>query len=484
MGENLAPPAAPALGGRLAVFVASAGVLSVALPLLLVAEIDRDPRSTAWTATLALVVWAGFRLSYRIASGRPELFDFVFWVFCYIFMGVAPSVQILTGGVSTTTPGVDPSLDIWIAGTVWTGVVCYEIGRWITRRRRTAWASVRVDAATGLDVVPRRAVLLTGVGVVAAAYFVSKIGLGTLFMSRYSAADIRGAAMPDLAVRSIVSAAASYPLLIAACVFILVGTRSALGSRSWRYAPLLAIVLVVLLTVTNPISSARYDFGTVGFALVVAAGAMSTVRRARWSMVGVLLALLFVFPIADAFRADAVNVQRTGFFAEYAGNPDYDAFWQIGNAVAYVRDDLVQPMMQALGVVFFWVPRSIWPGKPLDTGVMLAQYRGYSFENLSAPLWAEALVNGGFVVVVIGFVALGMILALLDEKISVALVGRGQFWSVVGAVFPFYMVILLRGSLLQATGTLVVALACTLFVREWKREKRQRDRLDAPVVER
>jgi len=162
---------------------------------------------------------------------------------------------------------------------------------------------------------------------------------------------------------------------------------------------------------------------------------------------------------------------RNGFFGEYEGNPDYDAFWQVANAFSYGLDGLIEPGRQALGSVLFWVPRGVWPDKPVDTGILLAQYRGYSFQNLSAPLWAEFLVNGGISVLIVGFLLLGYSLRVMDSRLLPAFNAAG-YWAIVGAIFPVYMTILLRGSLLQATGVVAVALACLLFVRQSGRPPR------------
>lgn len=451
-----------------AAVIVGATILAVLVPAALVVQVPDTGRSSAWVLTLALTAYSGARLAHRIIDGRPLLFDFIFWLFVYLFMGIAPTVQIRSGEISTTTPGMDPALDGRTALLVWCGVLCYEIGRNLWRMslsRRPTIEHSSLPAAPALDVIPGRAVILTLVGVVAATYYVSRVGVGTLFINRYDSFTLRTQAIPDLATRSVISAMATYPLLIASGVYILVWRAKALGAASGRYLPLLLVTVPPLLILVNPISGARYEVGTIGFAMIVFLGSMATRARARWSMVGVLVAFVFIFPIADAFRSKTVNVTRNGFFGEYLANPDYDAFWQIGNAASLVADGMVAPFRQALGVAFFWVPRGVWPTKPQDTGILLADYRGYSFGNLSAPLWAEFLVNGGVALLVVGFILTGWLIWTLDRRASVGMLAGGQFWVLIGGVFPFYMVILLRGSLLQATGTLVVAASCAAFVR-------------------
>jgi hypothetical protein len=452
-------------GARAALLVLSIGVLSIALPLFLLSETPDQGRSSAWVITFVIMIWGGARLSWTWVSGVPRLFDFFFWLFCYIFMGLAPTAQIRADALSTTTPGVDSSLDMPTAGAVALGIGCYELAHLV-------WLVVEHLRRASVQPRPPRPVspLATGVlalaGLAVSAYFVSRIGPGAALGSREAASAAREALWPDPAMRAIMYAAAIYPLVIAT------GALTQLGrtvDRGWIRAAALGgslVGAVVLILVVNPISSARYTFGTVAFALVVFAGAMKTRLRARLTMLGTMVAFLFLFPIADAFRREEVRVSRTSFFGEYLNNPDYDSFWQVANALSYWIDGLVEPARQFLGSILFWLPRAIWPDKPTDTGILLADYRDYAVDNLSAPMWAEALVNGGLIAVILVFLALGVALRAMDTRIIPAFAGGGV-WAVVGSVLPVFMTILMRGSLLQATGATALMIAGSLFVAQW-----------------
>jgi len=445
-------------------------VLAAVVPLSLVAQVPDVGRGPAWILTLGLSVWAGVRLTLIIVVGRPMLFDFFFWMFVYVFMGIAPTVQIRSGLISRTTQGIDASLELPTAALVCLGVLCYEIGRVV------AYGHERTQGTTGLRTpggVRRGAItgvrtwstlVLVGGGFVLSLYFISTVGVGSLFGSRDQAFAARSAAWTDPAVRSIMYAVAIYPLLVGVGALAQL-RRTAARPLTTAYSGLIVAGVAVLLTVVNPVSSARYSLGTVLFALVVYAGSLLTPARVRVTLTSALVGLIFLFPLADAFRRPEVNLVRNGFFEEYQGNPDYDAFWQVANAFSYDLDRLVEPGRQALGSLLFWVPRSVWPDKPVDTGILLAQYRGYNFQNLSAPLWAEFLVNGGILALVVGFILVGYFLRDMDSRLLPAFQASG-YWVIVGAIFPVYMTILLRGSLLQATGAVAVALACLLLVRK------------------
>lgn len=440
---------------RWVLVVASVAVLSIAVPAALLVYVPSAPRSDAWIVTLVITVWAGLRVSLIWVSGVPRLFDYFLWVFTYIFMGIAPTAQILSGLTSTTTPGVDPGMDLPTAFIVALGLGCYEVGRfaWILREgHRAPRAPVR-----GVPVHPWRTVAVVVAGMLIGMYFVSRVGFAGSLGSREGAQAARTAAWPDPAVRAIFYAGAVYPLLVATGALAqLARTQASRVNRLWALGGAIAVG-VVLLLIVNPVASARYTFGTVAFALAVFLGAVATSFRARITMLAGIVGFLAVFPIADAFRREDSVVTRAGFFEEYLSNPDYDAFWQIANALSYVIDGLVVPLRQALGSALFFVPRAIWPDKPTDTGILLAEYRGYSFDNLSAPMWAEALVNGGVIAVVIVFLALGVALRVMDTRMVPAL-ATGGVWAVAGAILPVYMTILLRGSLLQATGALVITI--------------------------
>ncbi len=466
------------------VFFLAFAILGVTVPGLLLAQVPDVGRSAAGDLALLLAVWCGLRLSMLIAVGQARFFAFFVWLFTYIFMGIAPAVQIRSDQPSTTTPDVPPASDLTTMWIVLLGVACFEIGTlvaWLSRRSgeiaaATPGTAVRVDrsAAPGvrsLGIRPAVTVALAVVGLGVTVYYVLRVGRGALFASREAATAARITAWPDSAIRAIVLALAVYPLLIGLGGLVqLLGRTPSLLLRI-VYLGLIGAGFVALLVAVNPISSARYTLGTVVFALLVYLGTTRSVSWIRLTMTGLIVGLFFIFPLADAFRIGVANFDRAGFFGEYGGNPDYDSFWQVANANAFWQADVNAPGWQALGLLTFWMPRSLWPGKPLDTGIVLGNFQGYSFTNLSAPLWAEALVNGGILFLVVVFLVLGYAVRRLDGRAIEANAARRTgaptgIWFIVGAVFPAYLVILMRGSLLQAFGVIVVIIVCLLLIRQ------------------
>jgi hypothetical protein len=259
-------------------------LLSVALPVLLVTSIPDTGRSNAWMITLGVMVWAGFHLALLCARGTAALFSFFFWLFVYIFMGLAPTSQLRADLPSTTTPGIDPSQDSRIALIVVLGLVMFEIGTLVARSSQARRPLVHRPPDAGVEPVSRtRSVILLVVGAALSIYFIRTLGIGTLFSNRANAATTRQAAWPDSAIRGIVYATAIYPTLIAA------GAMSQLrGSvaQPWRRIGWFGLLFtaVLLAVVVSPLATARYNFGTVLFALTVFFGSVATAQRVRITM--------------------------------------------------------------------------------------------------------------------------------------------------------------------------------------------------------
>src|SRR6478609_6819296 len=121
-------------GARQLWFLAVAFVMSLLMPILLLAQVPDGGRSSAWTVTLAICTWSGFRLAWIISLGKPYLFEFMFWLFVYIFFGLAASVQIRSGDIASTTSDMTPDLDWPTALFLLGSLLAFEIGRLFVRR--------------------------------------------------------------------------------------------------------------------------------------------------------------------------------------------------------------------------------------------------------------------------------------------------------------------------------------------------------------
>ena len=449
------------IDGLVSFFVAVG--LVVVFPWLVIGGLPDGGRNGTWVLCLAIAAWSGLRLALIVGSGAPRLFTLSFWLYCYLFMGVAPAAQIRADEMASTTPRLDPALDLPTFAVVVLGIVAFEIGSLLRGRGASSTAvAPHPDAsvAAASSSVTRGLWLLAAVTPVV-ALFVLRIGPATLFSSREEFALVANERF-DETVLPVVRAIAWVPALVVLHRIISRRRDHPEIGLSGPERLGIAVAVAALVFANNPLTSSRYAFGSMALSLAVLGGGLATDRRARRTMLAVIIGFVVLFPIADAFRLEETGGFGISLRDEYAGNPDYDSFGQISNALTVVADNGFSFLTQAFGVLLFFVPRSLWTDKPFDTGVYLARERGYDFENLSAPLWSELFVIGGHATVALGFLALGYVIAAADRRLIDGVRGRRQY-SVAAAFMPFYLIILLRGSLLQAMA-LMVALGAAVWL--------------------
>jgi hypothetical protein len=222
----------------------------------------------------------------------------------------------------------------------------------------------------------------------------------------------------------------------------------------WKKCLLLG-VLAVNLFINNPISSPRYWFGTIVLSLIFLMARWRSKISFSFLMTGIIILLLFIFPFADMFRysinIDKSVLQESGSISEpLIKKGDYDTFQQLINTTAYVEDNGIAFGNQMLGTLLFWVPRNVWSGKPVPSGVMVAAYKGYEYTNLSMPLWGEAYIDGGILGVILIFVIYGIIVSVIENIYINNYANVPNFLNVFVPVYAAYQLFMLRGTLMSA----------------------------------
>lgn len=423
-----------------------------------------DASSSAWPWAWLLTVLVGLRYSWLVAVAPSRLYEVVVWLFTYVFLGLAALAQMRSGRYPGTTPDIDPSLNGRTMAVVFVGSAAFALGLALSAPPRTTTSRPAPRMSN------HRLLLFTALVLLFSAYYASRIGVGTLFSTRAERTALEGATFSNDTLLAVVKAAATLPIVVAFSGLLrLRQQRRADGRAGPSVLP--ALVLAVMVVVVSPLSSPRYLFGTAALAVLVALGATATPTRTRWFVLLLAAGLVLVFPYADATRRPGEATVVSGP-AQTLSSSDFDAFDQINNGVAYVEAKGTTAGRQALGAVLFWVPRSVWEDKPQDTGILLADFRDYSVTNLSAPLWAELFINGSWVLLGAGMLGLGLLVRRLDRHD-----GRGADpyeRGVLADVLPFYLIIMLRGSLLQSMAGFAVLAVSARFVTERRARSEQR----------
>ena len=445
--------------------------------------LDRDPR---YSIILPLVVcgYAGTRLGMILGVGRPHWLSVTYWVFAYVWIGVAGFAQQVTGRWPSQFR-FDSDTLLWSNLWILCGFVCWDIGTSIglctkVVAARQSWALREIQ--------PRRVWLLAVAVIASVPVLVPKLGgVVALLTSREAVQAVvapNGIATEGKAGLALVQAGLTGSALVA--LLGIVAVLRADGVR-WRAMTLgagvtFAAIIGVNVIVNNPISNPRFWAGTAAIAVLLLTRSVHSPSGVRVVTTSMILIGSIAFPYLAYFRYSDKFVKVNGFLSTLQTKGDYDASALLPATIEYVDKVDYTYGGQALGTLLFFVPRALWPEKPIDTGRLIAQTLDLPYENISGPLWTEAYINFGLVGIAVTCMAAGYLTSRLDQRFEQH---RSGLILVLVPLLAGYELILLRGSLLQAMGRLVVLLALLLLIT--KRPSRSRrpsgqDDLDSPSV--
>jgi len=459
--------------------------LVAAATIPLAVQIDPLASGVLAEATVLLSFWG---LTTSVVHGA-RINQLVFWAFTLSWLGVAPLYQLYVGEVAWGDYTVLKLTDAVQASQVLVlvSLVAFLVGS------RAAPGVTEHRSRLDTSKMGKAAFLV----IVAAGFLLPMAasasgGLANLFASRQERAA--SFAVENFDVASGGGAALGFVKLLPAalatvgCYFAVLVVREEIRSRrglNWRMARLALVVagLTALAIYSNPIANSRFISFAAILASVIAAWQPRTSRSGFILAMVSLVGVLFVYPIAFALRKTrGLSTLETFTLKDWAG-PDFDGFQQWVNTVLFVEENGYSWGSTILSAMFFFVPRSIWPGKEIPASITIAESRSYEFTDLSLPVSAEFYLNFGFVGLVIGMFVLGRIWARLDVAwlrspdslagVLAPLVATQQFGLVRGPL----------GSLAPVFGTvLILSAAVVLYSRrasEHERAGRQQIQGDA-----
>lgn len=338
----------------------------------------------------------------------------------------------------------------------------------------------------GRDILfPNHALLvtLTWMSMVSAAVYLAHVGLGAAFSTRveFGAAggNILQVGLFVTLPRNITFITLSY------CYIIYLRSRKA--GLGLYYT---ALNLIPFLATNFPFVLARfYLFGIILFFLVQTIDMHKAKARSLLTLIfvfGALFAMPYVESLTRQLKATTgANVQSA--YNSYIESLDFDGLQSIQNAVIFTDLHGYTNGRQLLSAAFFFVPRSIWPGKGEVTGEITSRAAGYTFNNISQPLPSELFVDFGWIGLAVASALLGVGIARFDLWIDRAWRNGPRAKLIAGVVVAF-SIIVMRGSLLGIISAVVtfaagIALIIRLgLVRPESLRIRRRRRVDDVVT--
>lgn len=103
--------------------------------------------------------------------------------------------------------------------------------------------------------------------------------------------------------------------------------------------------------------------------------------------------LLVAMPLLNQFRHYEGGELVIGLDFSQFEELHFDAFSMF---MRVVKDNIITYGGQFMGAIFFFVPRSVWPDKPVGSGCYVADISDLSFSNISMPFLGEGFINWGY----------------------------------------------------------------------------------------
>jgi hypothetical protein len=448
-------------------------VLTVVLPLVLAGLDPTDLGELPTLLALGITWYSAVRLTQIYVQGSPRIVELGFFVFVYLWMGLAPLAQV---GVNRFPLAQSFPVSTQTAALVTTiiGLTGYELGRGIVRSRL---GRLRLpDRLERAQVSGPRTWILAGVGLVATAVItMTSGGLAVRFSSRFEAerslfgdlsAGLRVDQAPDKALALIKGAFLSLPVFFALLLLLYLRRCARERGAIDRFATgPLATLLILLLAVANivannPIANSRLRVGVVAFAVLAVMVPPDTPYRFRAAVLGVLFIFLLLFPYADLFRYRTVLIEDEPLSEQLIDSPDYGMFNQDMNTIVFVNEEGFQKGRQVLGSAASLVPRRFWSGKPIATGDLVSRSEVI---NASSTLWSEAYVDFGRLGVFVVFTGWGVLSRVLSDAYVRRRRGVPELAGVVVPVFAGFQIFIVRGALQPTMADLWPLLFMTVF---------------------
>lgn len=409
-----------------------------------------------------IVMASSLRLAVFSIQNDKRIISMTFWIFVYVFLGLTPFLQLLSNHLPLEGSYMSATITTTFL-IIFYGLISFEFGWWLGCNNSTPAMEIIKQFTICRYISLKRTVLLSILAIIGIIIIIWKLGgLESVFLSREEQLNLliefsKGESQARL---QILSTLLRVPIFIALIFLSTIWLHERKQSKYygnfnlWKKI-LLLVMLVINLFINNPVSSPRYWFGTIVLSLIFLTLHWRSKMSFSFLMTAIVLLLLFVFPFADMFRSttniDKLALQESNNISNPLVNKsDYDSFQQILNTTEYVEDHGIAFGKQMFGTLMFWVPRNLWSSKPAPSGVVVAEYKGYEYTNLSMPLWGEAYMDGGILGVIFIFMIYGFIVSVIENIYINNYFNVPNLLNTFVPVYAAYQLFMLRGTLMSA----------------------------------
>jgi len=208
-------------------------------------------------------------------------------------------------------------------------------------------------------------------------------------------------------------------------------------------------LLLLCLAIITCFPSSLSRYAVAGFYIPFCLVLFKYMRRINVFSISLILGLLVVFPFLSLFRnySKETELKFSNTFDMFLTG-DFDSYQ---NFALILSHDLITNGNQILGVVFFWVPRTLWNGKPIGSGAFIGEKLHFFFTNVSANYFAEGYLNFGFLGIFLFLLALAFFTAKIDSIYwNNNYESKNSYFKIIYMTILGLLFFILRGDLLSS----------------------------------
>ena len=215
--------------------------------------------------------------------------------------------------------------------------------------------------------------------------------------------------------------------------------------------------LILALFIIPPTGVARFLSGAFYGALLLYS--FPVLRQGKIFLLLMFSFILIIFPLLNNFRYLNGNALEIFDVLDGLSNnfqaADFDAYTMLIYTIKYTSNFGYSFGRQLLGTLLFFIPRAVWPSKPIGSGSMIVDTLFIPINgNVSCPFIAEYFINFGILGVVIISLLLGCLLNTMDKVYW----AKKKYNGFLQLFYPFLSLITIfccRGDMMSSTSFLI-----------------------------
>lgn len=225
---------------------------------------------------------------------------------------------------------------------------------------------------------------------------------------------------------------------------------------------LLEVILWVFALISNfPLALARFYFAGLYLPLVFIYLKKIVSKRYRVSLM-IIFGLLFVFPFLNQGRT-TTNIEEftIGLNMDMFVEGHFDNYQNFARVLQY---NTITYGKQLLGVLLFFVPRSIYPTKAIGSGGFIAEEYNLSFDHISMNFFGEGFLNFGIIGIILFAIILASLNSWFDKLANMTKYGKSAQFKVMYYIYISMMIFNIRGDLISSVAFTTGLILCSGLV--------------------